>query len=182
MKNLKEATLKSKIVFQGKFLDVRYDEVELPDGRKSSREWINHPGASVIIPILPDQRIALIRQFRYPLKEEFIELPAGKRDKNENYEACALRELEEEIGYSAGKLTFGTKIAPAIGFANEIMKIYLAQDLKKTKNNLDSDEFVELMPTTLSKAVSLVWDGSIIDVKTIIGILWIDKNRSLLKF
>mgnify|MGYP001393072349 CR=1 FL=1 len=73
MKNLKEHTLKSKIVFQGKFLDVRCDEVALPNGRRSTREWINHPGASVIIPILPDQRIALVRQFRYPLKEEFIE-------------------------------------------------------------------------------------------------------------
>ena len=182
MKTLKETTIKSKIIFQGKFLDVRYDEVELPNGKKSTREWINHPGASVIIPILSDQRIALIKQFRYPLKEEFIELPAGKRDKNENYEVCALRELEEEIGYSAGKLTFVTKIAPAIGFANEIMKIYLAQDLKKTKNNLDSDEFIELIPTTIPDAVSMVWDGSIIDVKTIIGILWIDKNKSLLDF
>ena len=90
--------------------------------------------------------------------------------------------MRKEIGYSAGKITFVTKIAPAIGFANEIMKIYLAQDLKKTKNNLDSDEFIELIPTTIPDAVSMVWDGSIIDVKTIIGILWIDKNKSLLDF
>tara|TARA_B100000676_G_C17834799_1_gene709769 strand:- start:313 stop:861 length:549 start_codon:yes stop_codon:yes gene_type:complete len=182
LKNLKEHTLKSKIVFQGKFLDVRCDEVALPNGRRSTREWINHPGASVIIPILPDQRIALVRQFRYPLKEEFMELPAGKRNKDENYENCALRELEEETGYAAGKLTFLTEIAPAIGFANEIMKIYLAQDLKKTKKDPDSDEFVELVPTTLSEAVSMVWDRSIIDVKTIIGVLWIDKNKNLIEF
>ncbi len=98
-------------------MDVRKDDVILPNGKTSSREWINHPGAVVVIPILPNGDIAMIRQFRYSVGEEFIELPAGKLDKGETPEECAKRELEEEIGFKANKLNFIATIHPAIGFA-----------------------------------------------------------------
>ena len=176
MSTLKETKLSSRIIFQGRLLDIRKDEVELPNGKTSTREWINHPGAVCCIPILPDGKIALIRQYRYPVQSEMIELPAGKLNKGEKPEACALRELEEEIGYRTNKLTFLTQIHPAIGFANEKMWIYLAEELEKTDSKLDDDEFLELIPTSLDDAVEMVWSGKITDVKTIIGLLWVEKH------
>ena len=175
MSKLKETQLSTKQVYSGSFLDVRKDEVELPNGKTSTREWIKHPGAACIIPVLPDGKIALIKQYRYPVKRELIELPAGKLDPGEEPEECAKRELEEEIGYSAGKLTFVCNIYPAIGFASEKMWIYLAEELIKTTENTDHDEFIELMPTPLNKAVKMVWNGQITDVKTIIGLLWAER-------
>ena len=104
-----------------------------------------------------------------------IELPAGKLEKGENPEICAIRELEEEIGYKANKLTFLANIHPAIGFANEKMWLYFAEDLEKTNQKLDSDELIEIIPTKLEDALEMVWNGEITDVKTIIGLIWADK-------
>ena len=155
---------RSKIIHQGRFLDVRRDDVRLPNGKTTTREWINHPGAACIVPILPDGQIALIRQYRYPVLQEMIELPAGKLDPGESPEECAKRELEEEIGYKTGKLTYLTHIHPAIGFANEKMWLYLAEELEKTEGNTDHDEFVELIPATVANAVSMVWELSLIHI------------------
>ena len=178
MTELKESTVSSETVYDGTFLDVRKDIVNLPDGNTSTREWINHPGAACIIPIMPDGKLALIKQYRYPVQSTMIELPAGKLDVGEKPEVCAIRELEEEIGYLADKLTFVTKIHPAIGFANEEMWIFLAENLVKSQINTDHDEFVELMPTSIEDAVRMVWNGAITDVKTIIGILWAERLLS----
>ncbi len=175
MSKLKETQLSTEQIYKGSLLDVRRDEVSLPNGKTSAREWIKHPGAACIIPVLPDSKIALIKQYRYPVQAEIIELPAGKLDPGEDPEQCANRELEEEIGYSAGKLTFICNIHPAIGFASEKMWIYLAEELTATKENTDHDEFVELIPTGLEDAVQMVWAGKITDVKTIIGILWAEQ-------
>jgi len=178
MTELKESTVSSETVYDGSFLDVRKDIVNLPDGNTSTREWINHPGAACIIPIMPDGKLALIKQYRYPVQSTMIELPAGKLDVGEKPEVCAIRELEEEIGYLADKLTFVTKIHPAIGFANEEMWIFLAENLVKSQINTDHDEFVELIPTSIEDAVRMVWNGAITDVKTIIGILWAERLLS----
>ena len=172
---MEEKTSSSEIVFQGKLLDVRRDIVVLPNGANGIREWIKHPGAVCCIPILPNGKIALIRQYRYSVRKMMIELPAGKLDKNEAPEDCAIRELEEEIGYKANKITFLTNIHPAIGFADEKMWIYLAEDLEKTNQKLDSDELIEIIPTKLEDALEMVWNGEITDVKTIIGLIWADK-------
>jgi len=173
--DLKENKISSKTIYKGRFLDVRSDEVRLPNGRISTREWIKHPGAVCVIPRLPDNQIALIRQYRYPVQKEMIELPAGKLEKNENPKVCAIRELEEEIGYRAKKITFLVHIHPAIGFTDEVMGLYLADNLIKTVSNQDEDEFLELIPTPLNDAVKMVWNGVITDVKTIIGILWAER-------
>lgn len=175
MSKLKETQLSTQQIYKGSFLDVRRDKVSLPNGKTSVREWINHPGAACIIPVLPDGKIALIKQYRYPVQEEMIELPAGKLDIGETPEVCAKRELEEEIGYSAGKMTFVCNIHPAIGFASEKMWIFLAEKLSQTITNTDHDEFLELMPTELDEAVQMVWNGRITDVKTIIGLLWAER-------
>ena len=172
---MEEKTSSSEIVFQGRLLDVRRDIVILPNGANGIREWIKHPGAVCCIPILPNGKIALIRQYRYSVRKMMIELPAGKLDKNETPEDCAIRELEEEIGYKANKITFLTNIHPAIGFANEKMWIYYAEDLEKTNQKLDSDEFIEIIPTKLEDALKMVWNGSITDGKTMIGLIWADK-------
>ena len=172
---MEEKTSSSAIVFQGKLLDVRRDKVILPNGDNGIREWINHPGAVCCIPILPNGKIALIRQYRYSVRKMMIELPAGKLDKNEAPEDCAIRELEEEIGYKANKITFLTNIHPAIGFADEKMWIYFAENLEKTNQKLDSDELIEIIPTKLEDALKMVWNGSITDVKTMIGLIWADK-------
>ena len=172
MSDLKETRIASEQKFSGRLIDLYLDQVELPNGQTSSREWIDHPGAVCIIPVMPDEKICLIRQFRYGPGEEFIEIPAGKLDSGEAPLDCAYRELEEEIGYRANKLTFLTNIHPAIGFSNEKMWMYLAEDLEKYENKLDQDEFLELLPTPLEKALDWIWSGKITDVKTIIGLLW----------
>ena len=181
MSNLKENQISSELTFNGQLLKVYRDEVLLPNGQASIREWINHPGAVCVIPILPDGKIGMIKQYRYAVKQEMIELPAGKLGKSEIPEDCALRELEEEIGYRANNLTLLTNIHPAIGFANEEMWLYLAKDLEKTEPKLDSDEFIELIPTKLEDAVEMAYNGDITDAKTIIGLLWAErlliKNR-----
>jgi len=172
MSDLKETRIASEQKFSGRLIKLYLDQVELPNGQTSSREWIDHPGAVCLIPILPDDKICLIRQFRYGPGEEFIEIPAGKLDSGEAPLECAYRELEEETGYRANKLTFLTNIHPAIGFSNEKMWMYLAEDLEKYENKLDQDEFLELLPTPLEKALDWIWSGKITDVKTIIGLLW----------
>ena len=172
MTDLKEKTIHTKTVHKGTFLTLKRDEVLLPNGSIRTREWIKHPGAVCCIPILPNGKIGLIKQYRYAVKEQMIEIPAGKLDQNETPEKCALRELEEEIGYRANKLTLLANIHPAIGFTDEKMWLYLAEGLVKTKQSLDADEFLTLSPTKLEEAVDMVWSGQITDVKTIIGILW----------
>jgi len=177
--DLTEKELSSKQLFSGRLLEVYIDKVLLPNGKTSTREWIDHPGAACIIPIFPNGKLGLIRQYRYAAKNEFIEFPAGKLDKGESPESCAKRELEEEIGYTAKSLTFLTNIHPAIGFCNEKMWIYLAEDLTKTSEKKDEDEFLELIQTTPEKATNMVKNGEITDVKTVIGLLWLcflDKN------
>ena len=175
MTYLKEKTIQTKTVHKGAFLTFNRDIVLLPNGNTSTREWIKHPGAACCIPILPDGKIGLIKQYRYAVKDQIIEIPAGKLDQNETPEKCALRELEEEIGYKANKLTLLANIHPAIGFTDEKMWLYLAEGLVKTKQNHDTDEFLVLFPTKLKEAVDMVWNGQITDVKTIIGILWAQK-------
>ena len=178
MSKLKETQKSSEKIFSGKLIDLYFDHVELPNGKSSTREWINHPGAVCIIPILPDGNLCLIRQYRYGPRDEFIEIPAGKLDTGEDPLVCAKRELKEEIGYIAGKFTFLTNIYPAIGFSNEKMWMYLAEDLQLSNQSLDQDEFLELLPLSLEEAIDLINQGNITDVKTIIGVLWLDRFLS----
>ena len=177
MSDLKEDKISSTQIFSGKLIDLYLDNVRLPNGKKSTREWIDHPGAVCLVPILDNGDILLIRQFRYGPRGEFIEIPAGKIDKNEDPLKCGLRELEEETGYKSNKLTFLTNIHPAIGFSNEKMWMYLAEELELSKKKLDEDEFLELLPTPLNQAIEWVFSGKITDVKTIIGIMWMKELK-----
>lgn len=178
MKSLKEKTIQSRSIYKGKLLDIRNDEVCLPNGKIGNREWINHPGAACCLPILGKSKIVLTRQYRYAVGEESIEIPAGKLDKDETPEECASRELKEETGFIAKKITPLTSFYPAIGFANEKIWIFLAQNLKKDNTNTDDDEFVETFSIDFESVLDMLYQGMIKDSKTIIALMWLEKHMN----
>jgi len=173
--NLKETRLSGELVYDGHFLKVQSDQVSLPDGRITSREYIRHPGAVVILPLFADGTVLLERQFRYPLDRVFIEFPAGKIDPGEDTLECAKRELLEETGYSAGSWQFVCTIHNAIAYADEHLEIYLARDLTAGQAQLDEGEFLEVYRAPLSELMAQVQSGQVTDVKTIIGAFWLDR-------
>ena len=176
-KNLVEKKLSSEPVFDGVLLHVRKDNVELPNGHKAVREWIKHPGASAVIPLLPDNQIILVRQFRYPVGKVTLEVPAGKLDKvGEDPIECAKRELSEETGYTAEKIWKLTTIATTVGFSDEYIYLYAASDLKPGKIHPDSDEFINVVKIPLTAALQMVESGKIFDAKSAVSILLLAKQ------
>ena len=171
MNTLKEKKLSGEAVFDGALLHVRKDTVELPNGKTTVREFIEHPGAVALVPYCDNGDVLLLNQFRYPLKSIFIELPAGKIDPGETPEQTGLRELEEETGFKAAKLKHLTTIHPCIGYSDEVIYIYEAFGLSKGRKHTDEEEFTETFTLSLDKAVQKVKSGEITDVKTMIGLL-----------
>ncbi|HEX7072366.1 MAG TPA: NUDIX hydrolase [Rhodothermales bacterium] len=164
---LEESSIRSEELFQGKLLHAYRDEVRLPDGDTSIREWIKHPGASAVVPLFEDGRTMLVRQFRFPPRREFLEVPAGKLDHHgESAEAVALRELEEETGWRAGKVIHLGSFYPCIGYSNEIIHFYLARGLEKGRQDLQHGEFMEVMSLAFTDALELLRRGEILDMKT----------------
>jgi ADP-ribose pyrophosphatase len=177
-KHLKETKIDGEIAYDGGFLKVHRDTVSLPDGKHTKREYIRHPGAVVIIPVLDDGKILLERQYRYPNDRVFIELPAGKIDPGEDPLACAIRELEEETGYTASEWKFVSTIHNAIAYSDEHLDIFLARGLTAGETKLDDGEFIETITVTVDEMLDWVRSGKITDVKTVIGAFWLDKLRS----
>jgi len=173
--DLRETRIEGDVVYDGKFLKVERDKIRLPDGSTSHREFFRHPGAVVILPLLPDGRVLLERQFRYPNAQVFIEFPAGKIDPGEEHLACAKRELEEETGYTAGKWRFVCTIHNAIAYSDEHLELFLAEDLVAGEQKLDQGEFLETFTATVPELLEMVKRGEITDVKTIIGAFWLEK-------
>lgn len=176
--NLKETRVEGSVVYDGSFLKVERDKIQLPDGSITQREFIRHPGAVVILPLLPDGRILLERQFRYPNSQVFIEFPAGKIDPGEDHLDCAKRELEEETGYTAAKWRFVCTIHNAIAYSDEHLELFLAEELSAGQQKLDEGEFLETFSVTLPELLEMVKRGEITDVKTIIGAFWLEKILS----
>lgn len=174
--NLQEVRLKSESVFQGHFLQVFRDQVRLPDGTETSREYIKHPGAAMVIPVLGED-VLLVRQYRYSLGQEFLEFPAGKIDAGESSLETAHRELLEETGLRARKMKFIQRIHPVIGYSNEFIDLYLATGITRTERQLDHGEFVEPVEISIKKLNAMVKQGKITDVKTLIGIFWLNQLR-----
>ncbi len=174
---LVEAKISSESVFDGNLLHVKKDQVRLPNGHEAVREWIKHPGASAIVPILPNEDIILVRQFRYAVNAVTLEVPAGKLDKvGEDPLLCAERELSEETGYVAKKIWKLTTIATTFGFSNEWIHLYAAKDLTKGKQHPDEDEFINVVKMPLVDAVELINAGKIYDSKSIISILMVARE------
>jgi ADP-ribose pyrophosphatase len=173
--HLRETRIDGELAYDGHFLKVTRDRIKLPDGSETRREFIRHPGAVVILPLLPDGRVLLERQFRYPNDRVFIEFPAGKIDPGEDPLATAKRELEEETGYTAKEWNFVCTIHNAIAYSDEHLDIFLARDLTQGEAKLDEGEFLELFTATVPELLEMVRKGEITDVKTIIGTFWLEK-------
>jgi ADP-ribose pyrophosphatase len=173
-----EKKVESVTLHEGKFLTLKRDTVELPDGKHATREFVVHPGAVMILPVFDDGRVLLERQFRYPVGRVLQEFPAGKLDPNEDELTCAKRELLEETGYTAREWTYLTRIHPVISYSTEFIDLYLARGLTAGDAKLDEGEFLETFIADQTQLMDWVKDGTISDVKTIIGVFWLEKLRS----
>jgi ADP-ribose pyrophosphatase len=179
MDDLTEHTLSTEQVWCGKLLDVRRDVVRLPDGKEGLREYIVHPGAVVVIPVLPNGKLLFERQHRYPVRRTIIELPAGKIDPGEDIAVCARRELLEETGREADDWRYLGRMHPCVGYADERIEIFLARALRVVAGQqLDHGEFLELVELSINEASAMIRDGAITDGKTITALYWAEKVLS----
>lgn len=176
--HLHEEPLDSRQIFRGRFIDVRRDTVRLPDGSEGWREYIVHPGAVMIIPVLDDGRLVVERQFRYPLHRAFVEFPAGKIDPGEPTLECAIRELREETGYTAREWARAGILHNAIGYSNEGIEIWFARGLTAGERRLDEGEFLDVLQLSLAEMEDMARQGELTDAKTLIGMLWITHWRA----
>ena len=175
MKKFEEKTIQSEVKFAGRIISLQVDEVELPNGKTSNREIVKHPGAVAVIAVTKDKKIVLVEQFRKALERSIIEIPAGKIEIGEAPEKTALRELEEETGYTTGNLQYIQSFATSPGFADEIIHLYFAENIKKLEQpvGLDEDEFVELLYVTISEMEEMVKKQQIYDAKTAFAYIWL---------
>lgn len=171
---LHEKILSEETAYRGKILDVRSLDVELPNGRRSKRDVVRHPGASAVVALTETGKIVLVRQYRTALDRVTVEIPAGKLDPGEDPLDCARRELREETGFTPRRIRYLTSIASSCGFSDEIIHIYLATQLEFEGASPDEDEFVNVDLVPLTELVDAVLDGKIEDAKTVVGALACD--------
>jgi ADP-ribose pyrophosphatase len=173
MSDLAESQLSTEQLVDGVLLKAFRDEVRLPDGNTSVREWIDHLGASAIVPILDDGRTLLVRQFRYPPRRTFLEVPAGKLDEpGEDPAEVAARELEEETGWRAERFESIGAAYPCIGYSNEIIHVFAAYGLEQSEQDLAKGEFVEVVEMDFDEAVRRAREGEIKDMKSITALVY----------
>lgn len=166
-----EKKIESKKIFNGEIVGLYFDKVRLPNNKITTREKVTHPGAVGIVPVNKNGDIILVKQYRYPVGDVIIEIPAGKLSKNESPMECAGRELREEVGAIGGKLIHLSSFYTTPGFCNEILHLYIAIDFKNIENDLDDDEFLHIINVKVDDCIKHVESGEIKDAKTIIGIL-----------
>lgn len=173
--DLTEHCINSEVIASGGMLTVKRDQVRLPNGHTSQREYVMHPGAVAIVPILPNGNVVLEKQFRYPLHQVFIELPAGKIDPGEDILITGQRELLEETGYSATEwIKLGLQ-HPCIGYSNEVIHIYLARGLTEGNHQRDVDESLEVFELSFAQCLEMIQNGQITDGKTIVALFLAEK-------
>jgi len=175
---LREETLVSDQVYLGRFLDVRRDQVRLPDGTTAQREYIVHPGAVMVVPLLDDGRLVIERQWRYPLARVMTEFPAGKIDAGEPPLQCGIRELAEETGYRAAEWARAGILHNAIAYSNEGIEVWFARGLTLGERHLDVGEFLDVGSATLEELNEQARRGELTDAKTLIGLLWLQHWRA----
>jgi ADP-ribose pyrophosphatase len=168
--DLTEKTISSQEIFNGRIIKVKVDTVTIPDGRQSTREIVDHRGAVAIVAVYEDGSVCMVKQYRKPVEKVLLEIPAGTMEDNEDPFECAKRELAEETGLRAKHWEKILFYYSAPGFTNELLYLYMATGLTSGNTNLDSDEFIEVEKIPLKKAYDMIFDGTIIDGKSIIGI------------
>lgn len=173
--DLTETQLASETVFQGGLLRVKRDTVRLHDGNTATREYIEHNGAVMVIPVLDSGELLMERQYRYAMSRHCLEFPAGKIDAGEEPLATGRRELLEETGYVAGEWTYLATINPTVAYSTERILVYLARGLSHEGRQLDDGEHLETLHLSLEALLELVRRGEITDVKTVIGAFWLEK-------
>ena len=176
--HLMERPLQQQQVYRGHFLDVRRDTVALPSGGTATREYIVHPGAVMIVPMLDDGRLVMERQCRYPLGGVLLEFPAGKIDPGEDRFACAQRELSEETGYRAAEWAKAATMHNAPAYSNEVIEIWFARGLSRGAQHLDEGEFIEVCLVDEATLDAQAAAGQLTDAKTLIALLWLQKWRA----
>lgn len=172
------ALVASNRVYSGRIFNLDHDTVRFPDGSTGMLEMIRHPGASAVVPFLdhprdPDPRVALIRQFRHAADAVIWEIPAGRRDGDESFEACARRELEEEAGFAAGHLEHLVTVLTTPGFTDERIALFAAWDLTERIHRREADEFMDVHVLRWSEVLRLVREGAIGDAKTLSCLLFV---------
>ena len=167
-----EKTLNQKYVFNGRIMNVRVDDVILPNGKLADREVIEHNGGACIVPLTDDGEVLMVKQYRYPHERLFLEIPAGKLEKGEDHRECGLRELREETGFTCSEYTYIGKIYPVPAYDTEIIHVYMARGLRRQgEQSLDEDEFLDVVKIPLSEAVEMIMSGKLHDSKTQIAVL-----------
>ncbi|MCG1055289.1 NUDIX hydrolase [Mycetohabitans sp. B5] len=176
--HLVETRLDGQTLYDGNFLTLKRDIVRLPDGKTATREFVEHPGAVMVLPLFDDGRVLMERQYRYPLGRVMVEFPAGKLDPQEGALVCAQRELREETGYRANEFVYLTRIHPVISYSTEFIDLYLARGLNEGERALDDGEFLETIVVEPAILHEWIRCGEVSDVKTIIGAFWLEKILS----
>ena len=173
--NFYEKTVSEKEIYRGNIIDVDLLTVTLPDGREATRDIVRHPGAAAVIPLNEKGEIYMVRQFRKPLDAVSLEIPAGKLDAGEDPVICAGRELKEETGLTAEKLTFLVSLHSTPGFSDEVIHLFAATGLKEGDSCADEDEFITTEKYSVAELIDMVLKGKITDAKSMIGILLADR-------
>ncbi|WP_147533862.1 NUDIX hydrolase [Bacillus marasmi] len=181
MRRLEEKTIKTEHIFTGRVISLQVEDVELPDGNIAKREIIKHPGAVAVIAVTPENKIIMVEQFRKALERKIVEIPAGKLEQGEEPQTCAMRELEEETGYSCEMIELVNSFYTSPGFADEIVHVFEARGLAKVEHPAaqDEDEFINLLELTLEEAEEYIKQQKIYDAKTIFAVQYLKLKEAL---
>ena len=171
--------LNRELVAKGAIIDYYQDTMQIPNGTTAKWDFINHKGAAACVAVKKNGNLVMVRQYRNALERETIEIPAGGINPGEDMRSAALRELEEETGYKAGKFEFLLSIRTTVAFCNELIDIYLAEDLEEGEQHLDEDEYLEIVEYPLSELLDMIEKGVIQDSKTVSAILAYSRKRGL---